>query len=95
MLREIVEQYLAQTAEGRGELLRVAGEGDAAGLERAAHLLRGASANIGASALAALCAEMETQSRLARLDVAARLVEQFDTEFSRVRDALTVLVPTS
>jgi len=93
VLREIVEQYLAQTAEGRGELLRVAGEGDAAALERAAHLLRGASANIGASALAALCAEMETQSRLARLDVAAGLVEQFDTEFSRVREALAVLAP--
>ena len=93
VLREIVEQYLTQAAEGRGELLRVADKGDAAAAERAAHLLRGASANIGANALAALCAEMETQSRLARLDVAAGLVEQFDSEFARVRDALSVLVP--
>jgi PAS domain S-box-containing protein len=92
VLGEIIDQYLTQTAEGRGELIRVVGEGDTAALERAAHLLRGASANIGASALAAVCAEMETQSRLARLDVAAGLVEQFDTEFSRVRDALSLLV---
>ena len=92
VLREIVDQYLAQTAKCRGELVRVAEEGDAAAVERAAHLLRGASANIGATTLAALCAEMETQSRLARLDVAAGLVAQFDTEYSRVRDALGLLV---
>ena len=88
MLGEIIDQYLAQTTEGRGELVRVVGEGDTDALERAAHTLKGASANVGASALAAVCAEMEMQGRVAQLDGAAGLVERFDTEFARVRDAL-------
>ena len=95
MLSEIIEQYLAQTVEGRGELARVVGEGDTHALARAAHTLRGASANVGASALAAVCAEMEEQARSAQLDCAAGLVERFDTEFARVRDALNDLATST
>ena len=60
-------------------------------LERAAYTLRGASANVGATALAAVCAEMEMQGRSAQLYTAAGLVERFDTESARVRDALNLL----
>ncbi len=95
VLVEIIDQYLAQTLEGRGELARVVGAGDTEAVERAAHRLRGASANIGASTLAALCAEMETQGRFARLDEAGGLVERFDAEFARVRDALNLLTTTT
>jgi two-component system sensor histidine kinase/response regulator len=95
VLGEIVNQYLTQTAEGRGELLRVVGEGDPQALERAAHTLRGASANVGASALAAICAEMETEGRYERLEGAAGLMEQFDAELSRVRDALSHVLTSS
>ena len=92
MLSEIIDEYLAQTEEGRGELARVVEEGDSRALERAAHSLRGASANVGASALAAVCAEMEVQGRLEQLDAAGQLVERFDSEFGRVRDALDHLL---
>jgi two-component system sensor histidine kinase/response regulator len=95
VLGEIVDQYLTQTAEGRGELHRVVGEGDSHALERAAHTLRGASANIGASGLAAICAEMEMEGRSERLDGAVGLMEQFDAEFSRVRDALSHVLTSS
>jgi two-component system, sensor histidine kinase and response regulator len=95
VLGEIVDQYLTQTAEGRGELFRVVGEGDPHALERAAHALRGASANIGASTLAAICAEMETEGRSERLEGAAGLMAQFDAEFSRVRDALSHVLASS
>jgi two-component system, sensor histidine kinase and response regulator len=95
VLGEIVDQYLMQTIEGRGELFRVVGEGDSHALERAAHTLRGASANIGASALAAICAEMETEGRSERLESAAGLMEQFDAEFRRVRDALSHVLTSS
>ena len=90
---KIITLYLDQTAEARGELIRVVGEGDATAMERTAHLIRSASVNVGASALAAVCAEIETESRQERLDVAAGLVAQFDTEFFRARDALMLLVP--
>ena len=71
------------------------GEGDLHALERAAHTLKGASANIGASVLAAICAEIETEGRSERLEGAAGLMEQFDAEFSRVRDALSHLLTAS
>jgi CheY-like chemotaxis protein/HPt (histidine-containing phosphotransfer) domain-containing protein len=89
VLGEIIEEYLTQTVEGRGELARLVDEGDTHALERAAHTLRGASANIGASALAAVCAEMEMQGRLEQLECTAGLVEKFDAEFARVRVALS------
>jgi signal transduction histidine kinase/DNA-binding response OmpR family regulator/HPt (histidine-containing phosphotransfer) domain-containing protein len=95
VLAEIIQEYLVQTEEGRGELARIVEVGDSRALERAAHSLRGASANIGATSLAALCAEMELQGRLEQLDSTAQLVERFDTEWSRVRDALAhFLMPT-
>jgi CheY-like chemotaxis protein/HPt (histidine-containing phosphotransfer) domain-containing protein len=88
VLAEIIDEYLAQTAEGRDELVRVVGEGDIHGVERTAHTLRGASANVGASALAVVCAELEILGRSAQLDRVDNLVERFDIEFARVRDAL-------
>jgi CheY-like chemotaxis protein/HPt (histidine-containing phosphotransfer) domain-containing protein len=95
VLSEIIHEYLVQAEEGRGELARVVEIGDSRALERAAHSLRGASANIGATALAAVCAEMELQGRLEQLDATTLLVERFDTEFLRVRDALDHLLAPS
>jgi hypothetical protein len=90
VLGEIIHEYLAQTEVGRGELARIVEAGDSRALERAAHSLRGACANIGASVLADVCAEMELQGRLEQLDAtgAGHLVERFDSEYGRVRDAL-------
>jgi two-component system sensor histidine kinase/response regulator len=91
VLGEVIDQYLTQTIEGRGELVRVVSAGDTHALERAAHTLRGSSANVGATALAAVCGEIETRARVAQLDDAADLMERFDTEFARARAALTQL----
>ena len=91
VLGEVIDQYLTQTAHGRRELVRVVDEGDPHGFERLAHTLKGASANVGAAGLAAICADMESLGRAARLDAAAVLVERFDAEFGRVRDALALV----
>jgi PAS domain S-box-containing protein len=88
VLAEIIDQYLAQTVEGRNDLARVTGEGDAQGLVQVAHKLRGASANVGAVVLAEICSELEVQGRGGRLEGTAGLVERFDAEFGRARDAL-------
>ena len=85
---EIVDQYLAQTEEGREVLARVMIDGDTQALETAAHMLKGASANVGALAMVAVCAEIEMHGRAAQLNDAVELVERFDAEFARVRDAL-------
>jgi signal transduction histidine kinase/DNA-binding response OmpR family regulator/HPt (histidine-containing phosphotransfer) domain-containing protein len=92
VLSEIVREYLAQAEVGRGELARTVEVGDSRALERAAHSLRGASANIGATVLADLCAEMELRGRLEQLDATGPLVERFDSEYGRVRDALDHLL---
>ena len=87
-LLEIIDEYLTISEEGRGELLG-SPAGDARGAERAAHTLKGASANIGATALAAVCAQIERHARQAQLDGAGELVQQFDSEFVRARSALS------
>jgi two-component system, sensor histidine kinase and response regulator len=95
LLTEIISQYLSQTQEGRGELARVVQVGDHGAVQRTAHALRGASANIGATGLAAVCEAMEMQAKADQLDGAPELVERFDAEFARVCDALNeLLVPS-
>jgi two-component system sensor histidine kinase/response regulator len=89
VLSEVIEEYLTQTDETRGELIRGIEDTDALAFERAAHKLRGMCSNVGAAVLSTVCAEMETLGRLAQLDGAASLLERFDTEFARVRDALS------
>jgi HPt (histidine-containing phosphotransfer) domain-containing protein len=88
VLAEIVNEYFSASDELRAEILRLLGEGDCDSLERSAHTLKGASANVGATALADACAELEMRAREARLDDAAGLVERIDAESERVRVAL-------
>jgi HPt (histidine-containing phosphotransfer) domain-containing protein len=92
LLGEIIDQYLMQTAESRLELGRVVAEGDPHGVERSAHSIKGASANVGASVLAGICSELEARGRFAQLDGTGELVERFDAEFRRVRAALGAVV---
>jgi two-component system sensor histidine kinase/response regulator len=92
VLGEIIGHYLSQTAQARDELIRVIDARDTHGLERTAHTLKGASANVGASAMAAVCAEIEVHGRSAQLDAAAGLVQRFDDELARVKAALGQLV---
>jgi two-component system sensor histidine kinase/response regulator len=87
-LAEIVDEYLVMSADGSAELCRLLHEGDSAALARTAHTLKGASANVGASALAGVCAGLEARATEAQLRDAAGLVEQFETELARVRVAL-------
>ena len=61
MLAEIVREYLASSEECSSELGRLLGEGDCPAIERTAHTLKGASANVGASGLVELCARLESR----------------------------------
>jgi two-component system sensor histidine kinase/response regulator len=94
-LGEIVQQYLTHGEKGLHELRRVLTEGDVESLERAAHTLKGASANVGASAMVELCAALETSARAEELDAANGLMERADREFARVQDALELLTAGS
>jgi HPt (histidine-containing phosphotransfer) domain-containing protein len=90
MLAEIVREYLTLSEECHADLVRLLGEGDGPAIERTAHTLRGASANVGATGLADMCAELETRAHHGELGDAAWLMEQFGEEYDRVRAALQI-----
>jgi HPt (histidine-containing phosphotransfer) domain-containing protein len=90
-LTEIVNEYLSVSDELREEILRLVGDGDCDALERSVHTLKGASANVGATALVDLCADLERRAREAQLANVAGLVEHLEGELERVRDALQVV----
>ena len=81
-LAEIVSEYLAVSEEARTELHRQLREGDWNALERTAHTLKGASANVGATGLAEVCARLEAGARAAEHNAAADLLDQFDRELT-------------
>ena len=91
-LQEIVDEYLTMSEEGRVELLRVLQEGDAHAVERAAHTLKGASANVGANALVDVCGGIEAHARQGELQRAAELTAQFEAELARAQGALQAVV---
>jgi hypothetical protein len=51
-------------------------------------------ANVGAAGLSSVCSEIETSSRVGELEDAAGMLERFDAEFDRVREALNRLTST-
>jgi two-component system, sensor histidine kinase and response regulator len=94
-LIEIAEEYIAHSKRVWVELRRTLSAGDVATLERSAHTLKGASANVGASTLAQLCGALESHARMEQLDEVSGLMDQCDAEFARVQDALEVLTASA
>ena len=76
-------------AESRLAALREAVEsGDAGSVERAAHTLKGSSGNMGATRMAAVCAELEEAGASRDLGRVPELLDRLEEEFGRVRPAL-------
>ena len=63
-------------------------QGDAAAVHRSAHTLSGASANLGATDLARLCAALATDGAAGDLDHGTALLGAVETELGRVGSAL-------
>ena len=61
-------------------------------LRKAAHSLKGGSANLGAVRLSGICRDLETLGRTGDLDGAAAIVKQADREYGRVQTVLQKLV---
>ena len=88
-LRELIEIYLQDTPARFAELDATFASGDAPGLMRAAHTIKGSSGNFGASRLAKLAQEIETHAKAANLPAAAAVVPEFKAEYAKVAAALT------
>ena len=67
---------------------------DAAAVVRSAHTLSGASANLGATQLARLCATLATDGAAGDLVGGGALLEAVEAELGRVRSALGSRTPT-
>ncbi len=91
--RRILELYLGDSPARLSALRRALADGDPQALERAAHALKGSSANLGASDLAELCHQLERLSGGDQVpaDAAARITA-LEAEYERVEQAMRALL---
>lgn len=91
-LREIAGIFLEDTPQRISDLDQSALAADVPKFTRAAHSIKGSSANLGATALRAAAEKLEHMARTQGLAGVAPLVEQVKAEFARTRDALNALI---
>jgi len=94
-LREIAGIFLEDTPQRIAELDQSLASGDAAKFARAAHSIKGSSANLGALALRAVAEKLEHRSRTQGLAEVGELVAEVKSEFGRAHAALTELIGKS
>jgi hypothetical protein len=95
LLGMLVDEYDRDTRIQIDRLHAALAEGDPHTVERCAHTVKGASANIGAMRLADLCRELESLGRAGALGEAPAILDRVETEFDKVRHALGVVVARS
>ena len=92
-LAEIVSIFLADTPERIAELEQSLTAGDIPKFARAAHSIKGSSANLGAMALRAVAEKLEHQSRKEGLNTVAPMLLEIKNEFAQAQLTLEKLLP--
>ena len=87
-LAQLVDMYLSDSPVKLEQLQKAAEAGDLAGMEAAAHSLKGSSNNLGARALGDLCLGVEEASKEGKKDTVLNLVTAIQVEYSKVRELL-------
>lgn len=90
-LREIVTIYLEDTPQRIAELEQALAVSDVAKFTRAAHSVKGSSANVGAMVVRSVAEQLEHQSKQS-LDQVATLLANLKTEFARAQAEFAKLV---
>jgi len=90
-LREITGIFLEDTPLRLAELDQSIVSGDVAKFTRAAHSIKGSSANLGALALRAVAEKLENEARTHGISGLSALVQQLKDEFIRAENALAQL----
>ncbi len=85
VLAEIYEAFLTSTDGYLANLRQAAQAGNCDGLAKAAHALKGASANIGAKDMAAMAGQLESSGGESATVGAEELIDRLEQEFERVR----------
>lgn len=91
LLVELIDLYLSDAPQRMAEIESSLASGDWALLERAAHTLKSASANIGALGLSELCRQLECQARRRDPQVCLSLSKRSAEDLARVESALRKL----
>jgi histidine phosphotransfer protein HptB len=91
-LREIAGIFLEDTPQRIAELEQSLAAGDTPKFTRAAHSIKGSSANLGAMALRAVAEALEHQSRVEGLTGVAPQIAQVKAEFARAQTELGKIV---
>ena len=94
ILTEIYDAFLSSAVGYSATLRQASASGNTDDLARAAHSLKGASANIGAKAVALLAHELEILGNSPSLTGAAGLVAQLEIELKRVELEIRTKPPT-
>jgi HPt (histidine-containing phosphotransfer) domain-containing protein len=87
-LREIVSIYIEDTPKRIADLKACLASGDVQTFTRAAHTIKGSSANVGAQVLKAIAERLEMISRKDGLGAVSGLIADCEAEFAKVRDEL-------
>jgi HPt (histidine-containing phosphotransfer) domain-containing protein len=82
-LREIVAIYVEDTPKRIADLRACLKSGDVTTFTRAAHTVKGSSANVGAQVLKAIAERLEQISRKEGLGGVASLIDDCEAEFGR------------
>jgi HPt (histidine-containing phosphotransfer) domain-containing protein len=85
---QLASLFLKQTQEQAGVLRACLASKDDAGLARSAHLLKGSSGSVGATALMEISRELEAAAKSKSWAEAEALIGRWEAEFIRVRVAL-------
>ncbi|MDX1482352.1 MAG: response regulator [Woeseiaceae bacterium] len=84
----VVAAFCEGAEESRARMSEAVAAQDAARIADIAHGLKSSSANVGATVLSSICAQLETQVREDRLKESSELHEIFEREMARVLEVL-------
>ena len=84
----LLETYIDDSKIRIDDLSKALAAGDADGVRRAAHSLKGSSGNLGANQMAALCLTVETKGKEEKLDGLASELEKIQLEYQVVADIM-------
>jgi hypothetical protein len=91
LLQRVLGTYAASLERARNDFTRARRPLQPDALRLLAHTLKSSSASVGALGLAALCAQLEQQIRLAQTDDIAPLLDALLAEMQRVAGAVQAL----
>ena len=89
LLNRVITIYLAESPKIIAKMKQAVQQGSLIETERMSHSLKSSSANVGATALAALCSDIYLATKAGGMGVARDAIVKLELEFARVKSALT------